>query len=49
MGQERQALHWLNQALQLDPDHQPTHRALAEYFEKAGDAEEAAAHRRRLR
>jgi tetratricopeptide (TPR) repeat protein len=49
VGQERQAVHWLDQALRLDPEHQGAHRALAEHFEQKGDAEQAAAHRRRLR
>jgi predicted Zn-dependent protease len=47
--QERQGLYWMDQALARDPDHQPTHRALAEYFESKGDKERAAFHRRRLR
>jgi predicted Zn-dependent protease len=47
--QERQGLYWMDQALARDPDHQSTHRALAEYFERKGDRERAAAHRRRLR
>ena len=47
--QERQGLYWMDQALVRDPDHQPTHKALAEYFEKKGDAERAALHRRRLK
>ena len=29
IGQERLGLHWLDQALQRDPGHLPTHQALA--------------------
>jgi len=49
IGQERQGLHWLNQALERNPDHQPTHAALADYYQKIGDPEQAASHRRRLK
>jgi tetratricopeptide (TPR) repeat protein len=49
IGQEHLGLYWLGQALQRDPNHQPSHKALADYFEKKGDSEKAAAHRRRLR
>jgi tetratricopeptide (TPR) repeat protein len=48
IGQEKLALYWLKQALVRDPGHQPTHRALAGYYEKKGDRDQAAAHRRRL-
>ncbi len=47
-GREGVGVYWLNQALERDPDHQPTHRALVEYYEKKGEQEKAAAHRRRL-
>ncbi len=46
--QDRLAHFWLEQALQRDPNHQPSHKALAEYFEKKGDPEAAARHRGRL-
>src|SRR5205085_836556 len=36
LGQERVGLHWLNQALLRDPEHQPAHQALAEYYESKG-------------
>jgi tetratricopeptide (TPR) repeat protein len=49
IGQEQQGLHWLNEALSRSADHQPTHAALADYYEKTGDAERAASHRRRLK
>jgi predicted Zn-dependent protease len=49
IGQDKTGLYWLHQALERDPDHQPTHRVLAEYYEKKGDSRKAAEHRRRLR
>jgi predicted Zn-dependent protease len=48
IGQDKQGLHWLNQALQRDPAHEPTHRVLADYYERRGEREKAAAHRRWL-
>ncbi len=46
--QERLGLYWLHQALEYDPNHRPTHQALAAYYERKGDRDKAAAHRRRL-
>jgi tetratricopeptide (TPR) repeat protein len=40
-----QALVWFTRALQEDPQHLPTHRVLAEYFEKAGNLPLARFHR----
>ncbi len=37
---------WLLSALKLKPDYQPAHAALAEYYERQGDRERAAEHRR---
>jgi Tfp pilus assembly protein PilF len=48
IGHDRLGLYWLDKALQRDPNHQPTHRALADYFERKGEPDKAAAHRRRL-
>ncbi len=48
VSRDRLGLHWLHQALQRDPTHAPTHKALAEYYEKKGEREQAAAHRSRL-
>lgn len=45
-GQEKEGLRWLDSALQQDPAHRPTHRALADYFERHGEPARAAAHRR---
>jgi tetratricopeptide (TPR) repeat protein len=47
-GDDRQAEYWLNRALELDPRHRPTLKALAEYYEGKGDNEKAAVYRRRL-
>jgi predicted Zn-dependent protease len=45
-GKEQAGLAWLNSALQDDPNHRPTHLLLADYFERAGQKEQAAKHRR---
>ncbi len=46
---EKIGLYWLEQqALRLDPDHQPTHKVLADYYQSKGDRDKAAAHRYRL-
>jgi tetratricopeptide (TPR) repeat protein len=48
IGQNRLALHWLNQALNRDPNHQPTHKLLAEYYQSQNDEKKASLHRGRL-
>jgi tetratricopeptide (TPR) repeat protein len=48
MGYERQGLKWLEQALLRDPNYQPAHRTLAEFYAQKGDTQRAAAHRARL-
>jgi tetratricopeptide (TPR) repeat protein len=40
---------WLRSALKLDPDHQPSHQALYEYYQRTGDSEKAEQHRLQLR
>jgi tetratricopeptide (TPR) repeat protein len=45
-GQEEAGLHWLANALEQDPNYRPSHELLAEYFEKHGQPEKAAQHRR---
>ncbi len=40
---------WLGTALEIDPDCAEAHAALADHFEKAGDAERAATHRQRAK
>jgi tetratricopeptide (TPR) repeat protein len=44
-GREKEALRWFSLALQLDPTHRATHRALAELFEQQGNTELARQHR----
>jgi tetratricopeptide (TPR) repeat protein len=44
-GQEKQGLRWLHSALRLDPTHRGANGALADYYERAGDPVQAAAHR----
>lgn len=46
-GFEREGLQWLSSALAVDPDHAPTHRALADFHAARGDAEAEARHRSR--
>lgn len=48
IGRQRLGVYWLHQALERDPTHQPSHRALAEFFQAQGDDTQAAAHRRQL-
>jgi tetratricopeptide (TPR) repeat protein len=48
-GNARVGVYWLRRALQIDPNHQATHKALADYYEGKGDKERAAEHRRQLR
>jgi tetratricopeptide (TPR) repeat protein len=45
-GQEVEGLRWLASALNENPRHAPTHRALTEYYEHAGDSARADQHRR---
>jgi tetratricopeptide (TPR) repeat protein len=45
-GQPKEGLRWLQSALAEDPSNVPTHLTLAEYFEKTGERERAAWHRR---
>jgi tetratricopeptide (TPR) repeat protein len=45
-GQDQEGLRWLTSVLHEDPRHQPTHQALADYYERVGKADLAAQHRR---
>ncbi|MBX9583943.1 MAG: tetratricopeptide repeat protein, partial [Gemmataceae bacterium] len=45
--QERQGVYWLYQALEREPGNRRAHRALAGYYDRRGDASQAAVHRRR--
>jgi predicted Zn-dependent protease len=47
--QDMRGVYWLYEALDRDPDQQQAHRALAHYYERKGNADKAAAHRRRVR
>jgi tetratricopeptide (TPR) repeat protein len=46
VGDNQRALAWLRSALQEDPQHGPTHQALAEYYQRMGDPEQARSHQR---
>lgn len=45
-GQEKEALRWLEGALQMAPSHRAAHRALADIYEHHGDKERARTQRR---
>jgi len=45
IGRDRLGLYWLDRALLRDPSHQPSHKALADYYAKQGDDKKAAFHR----
>jgi tetratricopeptide (TPR) repeat protein len=47
LGRADEAVRWLEAALQDDPGHAPSHRALADHYDRQGDRARAAAHRRR--
>ncbi len=44
-GNEPIALRWLESVLQIDPGYQPTHKVLADYYERHGQTSAAAHHR----
>jgi tetratricopeptide (TPR) repeat protein len=44
-GQTKEALRWFYSALKEDPQHAPTHRALADYYYRIGQFGRAARHR----
>lgn len=48
-GQDQEGLRWLHGALQVNPSYGPAHAALAEYYERHGDSDRAAMHRRAAR
>jgi tetratricopeptide (TPR) repeat protein len=45
-GLLEQGSRWLNRALQLDARYRPAHQALADYYQRIGDAQQAEQHRR---
>ncbi|MCI0641664.1 MAG: tetratricopeptide repeat protein [Gemmataceae bacterium] len=49
VGRERLGEYWLGRALEGDPHHQPSHKALADYYDGKGESDKAAHHRARLR
>ena len=44
-GQPQEGLRWLSSGLQLDPLYEPTHEALAKYFDSLGERGQASWHR----
>jgi predicted Zn-dependent protease len=46
-GRDKEGLRWLQSALRENPDHGPTHQALAAYYEKTGQTDLANSHRSR--
>ncbi len=49
IGRDETARYWLDKALGRDSEHGRSHRAMAAYYEKKGNAEAAAFHRGKLR
>jgi tetratricopeptide (TPR) repeat protein len=47
LGKDEVGLGWLLSALQKAPDYKPAHAALAQYYERKGDSEQAANHRQK--
>jgi Tfp pilus assembly protein PilF len=47
-GSPEEAAVWLRTALEIDPRHEPSHRALFDYYSRIGDEAQAARHRRFL-
>jgi tetratricopeptide (TPR) repeat protein len=45
-GAANQGLRWLYKALQIDPHHVPTHKALADWYRRTGNSALAARHQR---
>jgi tetratricopeptide (TPR) repeat protein len=45
-GEPSEGVLWLERALEIDPRHQASHQALADYYEGTGDTGRAAEHRR---
>jgi tetratricopeptide (TPR) repeat protein len=47
-GKPKVGVRWLQSALKLKPDHQPSHQALYDYYQRMGDWEKAEQHRSQL-
>jgi Tfp pilus assembly protein PilF len=48
-GKPDVGVRWLYRALKLNPAHQSSHQALADYFQRIGEREKAEQHRLQLR
>lgn len=48
-GKADVGIRWLYRALKLDPAHQPSHQALYDYYQRAGEVKKAEQHRLQLR
>jgi predicted Zn-dependent protease len=46
LGKPQDALHWFQTALEKDPTYRPTHQSLTEFYNRVGDFQQAARHRR---
>jgi tetratricopeptide (TPR) repeat protein len=49
IGRDKFGVYWSERALERDPANQKAHAALAAYYDRKGDAANAAAHRRQIR
>lgn len=47
LGQDEEAVRWFESALLIDANHQPSHHALAEWYQQQDDAKRAEEHRRK--
>jgi tetratricopeptide (TPR) repeat protein len=47
-GQTQEGLHWLRGALEIEPAHEPSHAALADFFDRTGQPSLALEHRKWL-
>ncbi len=48
-GKPEVGVRWLYSALKLDPTHQPSHKALYDYYKRTGQADKAEQHRKEIR
>ena len=49
IGREKFGVYWLERSLERDPSNQAAHRALADHYERKGNASASATHRRQIR
>jgi tetratricopeptide (TPR) repeat protein len=45
LGDEKEGVEWLKNALRADPSHQPSRKALADYYRRVGDSRQVATQR----